>query len=345
MWEAADSWGDEKWARHGGGGVSSGHGRPTGPQKAAPSEQDGVSTRGWRAGSGGFVPKFPSTRHSRGQGPRPACEDLSPVPRPSRPRAGTRTCRTSLPSPLRCPVPRPRCPTTQGCEHSGGRHLSYRAPPFTGLASPAPLPCRERREASQQSGVSGPAAMPCPARLHPAVPASRIGSAKLPTAAAQGLENGAPQPLGDWAGAWLHQPSALPGKGQPEGRALAPRPQHTRGTPAPQLLSIPRRRRSRDPHRARGLHRFPRHHPGSPTPAGPPRVPRPALLGPRGRVPALSTSLTPANQKLPGLSGLICVMGHAPSPPQGTPRTALAAQRRAIHQKSLDWLPGVWTGH
>ena len=103
-------------------------------------------------------------------------------------------------------------------------------------------------------------------------------------------------------------------KGQPEAQARPVSP-NTPRAPAPQFLSVPRQQQSGDPQWARRLYRCPTNSPGSLTPAGPPPATHPALLGLRNCLPTLSISLTLATQELPGLSGLICKMGQAPSPP------------------------------
>lgn len=242
----------------------------------------------------------------------------------------------------------PPSPAHRAMKTQGGRPWSYRAL-GPQLGSSAPLPCREslsqcgcrrtsKRRLSREGSLSPD---PCPTQHSPAIPVSRIESAKPPTAASQWLENQAPQPLGKWAAAWLYQPSRLPEKVSQKPRQ-GPSAPNTSRAPAPRFLSVPKRQQSEDPQWACRLHRCPTNSPGSLTPAGPPRATHPALLGPRSCRPTLSTSLTLTTQKLPGLSGLICKMGQAPSPPQGTPRKTLAAQR-AFHWEGPRQLPGAQT--
>lgn len=122
---------------------------------------------------------------------------------------------------------------------------------------------------------------------------------------------------------------------------MAPQPQHTQGSCTPILVS-PKVASVREPAVSMQAAQMPHNSPGSPTPVGSPRATRPALLGPRSHLPTLSTSLTLATQELPRLSGLICKTGQAPSPPQGTLRQALAAQR-AFHWDGPGRFRAAWT--
>lgn len=337
--EAADSWGGEKGAQHSGGGVGSGHGHPTGPQKAAPSARAG---RRVHTGPEGRLRRLraqvPFHTPFLGAGAPGQPVRTSPLypGRAAHVQGPARAALTSpAPSAALCPVPDAPLRRPVGTRGAGTCLIE---PPLhrAGLACSPPLQ-RKARGLLAEQGLRASSTAP-PVWAQPFLRPEQKVSGRPPQLP-RGWKMGHRSPFASGQLPGFTRPAGCQEKVSQRAGHWPLGPKHAQGTSAPQLLSVPRRRRSRDPHGARGPHRFPRHHPGSPTQAGPPRAPRTALLGPRGRVPALSTSLTPANQKL------ICIMGHAPSPPQGTPRTALAAQRRAIHRKSLDRLLGVWTGH
>lgn len=149
--------------------------------------------------------------------------------------------------------------------------MSYRGPPSPGRARLLPSPAEKGERPPSRVGSQGQ--QHCPARLGPAIPASRTESVKPPTAAAQGLENRHRSPFASGQLPGFTRPAGCQEKVSQRAGHWPLGPKHAEGTSAPQLLSVPRWQRSRDPHRARGLHRFPRHHPGSPTRAGPPHCP------------------------------------------------------------------------
>ena len=197
----------------------------------------------------------------------------------------------------------------------------------------------DQQEASGQRGVSGPPPLPHPAwPSHSCVQNRKCQATHRSQPVARKSDTAAPWQVGSCPALPAQQTTR---KGQPEAWAQPLNPKHTQGSCTPILVS-PKAATVGDPQWARRLHRCPTNSPGSLTPAGPPRATHPALLGPRSHLSTLSTSLTLATQELPGFSGLICKMGQAPSPPQGTPRKALAAQR-AFHWEGLGQFPGAWT--
>ena len=242
----------------------------------------------------------------------------------------------------------PTQPSTQGHEDSGGQALVLSSSgPSAGLLcspslqrKPEPVWVQEyQQEASEQRGVSEPPPMVHPARpSHSCVQNRKCQATHRSQPVARKSSTTAPWQVGSCLALPAQQTTR---KGQPEAQARPVSP-NTPRAPAPQFLSVPRQQQSGDPQWARRLHRCPTNSPGSLTPAGPPRATHPALLGPRSCRPTLSTSLTLATQELPGLSGLIYKMGQAPSPPQGTSRKTLAAQR-AFHWEGLRQLPGAQT--
>lgn len=162
----AGFWGNKKGARH-----SRGRGLwswiPQGILGRWPlqPEQDDVSTRGWKGGSG-FMHEFPSTHDSWGAGTHGLPLSSAQAKSPQVEGPPYTTLHSWGPSsPLHCPYapppmhaapdPQPSAPpgmgvptqpSTQGHEHSAeevGAGPGLIEPPAPQLGSSAPLPCRE----------------------------------------------------------------------------------------------------------------------------------------------------------------------------------------------------------